>query len=153
MSILPARTSPHRSLEETPREVSESPAGLPIMVEMAWRALRPIPTAAGDDAPNGAVAYAPSMIRGRLHADGIEVELRDEEEPTGLRMIPCRTSSAIVERDGRCIRIIRWSTDADESLVRIAVEAGRPPAVRTKLPTRLGLPGGTYDLLSVTIED
>ena len=149
MSILPARTSsPHQSLGDVARLGVQPPSVLPETVELAWRALQPIET---KDAARP--AYGPAMVRARLHADGIEIELHEDHERTGLRMIACEVSAAVVERDGRTMRVLRWATDADESLVRIVVEAGRSPVVRTTLPPRLGLPGGTYDLLSVTIGD
>jgi len=147
MSILPARTSPPRPLDDVSRRDVTSAPALPETVELAWRALQPV--GATGEQPE----YGPAMIRARLHADGIEIELHEDRERTGLRMIACEVSTRLVQGNERSMRILRWATDAGESLVRIAIEVGYPPVVRTTLPTRLGLPGGTYDLLSVTIED
>lgn len=147
MSILPARTSPPRPLDDVSRRDVTSAPALPETVELAWRALQPV--GATGEQPE----YGPAMIRARLHADRIEIELHEDRERTGLRMIACEVSTRLVQGNERSMRILRWATDAGESLVRIAIEVGYPPVVRTTLPTRLGLPGGTYDLLSITIED
>jgi hypothetical protein len=119
-------------------------------VELTWRALQPLEAT---ETVATSPPYGPTMVRARLHADGIEIELHEDRERTGLRMIACEVSTRLVQGNERSMRILRWATDAGESLVRIAIEVGYPPVVRTTLPTRLGLPGGTYDLLSVTIED
>ncbi len=149
MSILPARTSsPHQSLGDVARPGVQTPSVLPETVELAWRALQPTEAT---DAKRP--SYGPAMVRARLHADGIEIELHEDQERTGLRMIACEVSASVVRRDQRTMRVLRWATDADESLVRIVMEPGHSPVVRTTLPTRLGLPGGTYDLLSITIEE
>ncbi len=147
MSILPARTSPPRPLDDVSRRDVTSAPALPETVELAWRALQPV-GAAGEQPE-----YGPAMIRARLHGDGIEVELHEDRERTGLRMIACEVSATVIRDGERTMRVLRWATDAGESLARIAIEAGRPAVVRTTLPTRLGLPGGTYDLLSVTVEE
>lgn len=145
MSILPARTSPHPPIEDVSRrDVASAPSTLQS-VELAWRALQPLE---GDDATSG---YGPAMIRARLHADGIEVELHRDRERTGLRMIACEASASVVRRGDRAMRVLHWTTDAGETLARIVAEEDQSPVVRTTLPARLGLPGGTYDLLSVTI--
>lgn len=150
MSILPARTSSHhQSLGDVTRPDAGSFSALPRTVELAWRALQRLEATDDTTTP----AYGPAMVRARLHADGIEIELHEDRERTGLRMIACEVSASVVRRDERTMRVLRWATDADESLVRIVVEPGHPPVVRTTLPTRLGLPGGTYDLLSITVEE
>ncbi|OUX00204.1 MAG: hypothetical protein CBD91_07210 [Phycisphaeraceae bacterium TMED231] len=148
MSILPGRTTPHQSLGEASQPDVTPFMALPETVELAWRALQPT-----DATDARTPAYGPAMVRARLHGDGIEIELHEDRERTGLRMIACEVSASIVRRDDRTMRVLRWATDAGESLARIVVEAGQPPVIRTTLPTRLGLPGGTYDLLSITIEE
>lgn len=150
MSILPARTTPPQTHRESSQMDAVRPSGLPETVELTWRALQPLKATETDAIPP---TYGPAMVRARLHADGIEIELHEDRERTGLRMIACEVSTSMVRIDERSMRILRWATDAGESLVRIAIEAGQAPVVRTTLPTRLGLPGGTYDLLSVTIEE
>ena len=145
MSILPARTATHRPLNDVSRRSVTSVSAPPETVELAWRALQPLE--AGDDKPG----YGPAMIRARLHGDGIEIELHRDRERAGLRLIACEASTSIVQRGDRVMRVLHWSTDAGETLARIVVEHGHPPVVRATLPTRLGLPGGTYDLLSVTL--
>ncbi|MCP4495295.1 MAG: hypothetical protein GY825_00800, partial [Phycisphaeraceae bacterium] len=141
-------SSPHQSLGDVARPRVQTPSVLPETVELAGRALQP-PQAPDPQRPS----YGPAMVRARLHADGIEIELHEDQERTGLRMIACEVSASVVRRDQRTMRVLRWATDADESLVRIVMEPGHSPVVRTTLPTRLGLPGGTYDLLSITIEE
>ncbi|MAB71028.1 MAG: hypothetical protein CMJ54_00805 [Planctomycetaceae bacterium] len=148
MSILPGRTTPHQSLGERSQPDVAPLSALPETVELAWRALQPTEMTDGKT-----TAYGPAMVRARLHADGIEIELHEDHERTGLRMIACEVSASVVRRDDRTMRVLRWATDAGESLARIVVETGQPPVVRTTLPTRLGLAGGTYDLLSITIEE
>ena len=155
MSILPHRTSPRplttgeqrsRRLDGLPSRMRHAPN---LSWRVHWRAILPATTPGK--------AHATARLEAFLSSEGIELTLRDQHGAVlGQRWLDAVASSVQTNTH----LLLEWArpeespTDrgpsSDLMMVRVLLEEGRKPLVRTMLPESMGLPGGRYDLVEAT---
>ncbi len=139
MSILHPRTSP----TPTPSDIQTSPSE----VRVVWRAL-----ACGDEGQ----PMEPLEVRATLHPDRIRLERIEHEEVVAAVVAPCTSQSIEVTRGSSPLNVHCWTTidgNPDGPSLRLAMDQDGLVVLRTSLLGRLGVQGGTHDLVSVTIDD
>jgi hypothetical protein len=95
-------------------------------------------------------------VRATLHPDRIRLERLERDEIVAAVVAPCTSQSIEVASGPSPLAIHCWTiTDPSENApsLRLAVDDNGLVVLRTSLLGRLGVEGGTHDLVSVTIDD
>ena len=98
----------------------------------------------------------PLEVRATLHPDRIRLERIEHEEVVAAVVAPCTSQSIEVTRGSSPLNVHCWTTidgNADGPSLRLALDQDGLVVLRTSLLGRLGVQGGTHDLVSVTIDD
>jgi hypothetical protein len=145
MSILPPRTSP----TETPPGIGSTAEHdvTPTEVRVVWRAL----TRRTEDQFSRVLE-----LRATLHQARIRLERLEDGQVIAAVVIPCTCQSVELSRETGTLVVHCWtaseSTPESPSL-RLAMDEDGLVVLRTGLLERLGVEGGTHDLVSVTIDN
>ena len=145
MSILPPRTSP----TEAPSCIGSTMVHdvTPSEVRVIWRAL---------SKPADDQFSRPVELRATLHPERISLERLEDDEVVAAVVIPCTCQSIDLSRETGPLGVHSWTAieaGSESPTLRLAVDERGLVVLRTSLLGRLGIEGGTHDLVSVTIED
>ncbi len=98
----------------------------------------------------------PIAIRATLQAERITLERLEDEVVVAAVVIPCSSQSIELSRGTGTLGVHCWTANGARSTspaLRLAVDENGLVVLRTSLLGRLGIEGGTHDLVSVTIKD
>ena len=113
--------------------------------EVHWRAILPATTPG--------TAHATATLEAILSPERVELTLRDQQGAVlGQQWFEAVTVSI---QTGNHL-LLEWASPGGDPhdpkpnsvLIRVLLEAGREPLIRTTLPETMGLAGGRYDLMN-----